>query len=73
MSAPARLPELTHRETTVLEQLGRGKSNVEIAEALHLSESTVKTHLASILTKWEARDRLQVVVLAASAGLLTFE
>ena len=50
--------------------MAQGRSNVEIARALFLSEATVKTHVASILAKTGARDRLQTVVLAYETGLV---
>ncbi|MFV0434812.1 MAG: response regulator [Leucobacter sp.] len=66
------LESLTARETEVLEKLAQGMSNVEIAEALHVSEGTVKAHLGSIMAKWHVRDRVQVLVTAARAGLVSF-
>lgn len=66
------LEALTERESEVLEQLARGRSNAEIAEALHVSEGTVKAHLGSIMSKWHVRDRVQVLVAAARAGLVSF-
>ncbi|MFC5337887.1 response regulator [Leucobacter denitrificans] len=66
------LEALTARETEVLEKLAEGKSNAEIAETLHVSEGTVKAHLGGIMTKWQVRDRVQVLVTAARAGLIDF-
>ena len=61
---------LTPREDDVLRQIARGRSNAEAAVALFLSEATVKTHVAAILGKTGARDRLQAVVLAYESGLI---
>jgi DNA-binding NarL/FixJ family response regulator len=60
---------LSRRETEVLEHMAEGRSNQEIAANLVLSEATVKTHVARILAKLEARDRVQAVVMAYRSGL----
>jgi DNA-binding NarL/FixJ family response regulator len=63
-------PQLTEREREVFRLVGRGASNQEIARALWISESTVKTHITRLFAKLELRDRAQAVVLAYESGLL---
>jgi DNA-binding NarL/FixJ family response regulator len=62
---------LTDRELEVLAMVARGLSNGEIAEELTISPATAKTHVAHLLTKLDARDRIQLVIIAYQSGLVT--
>jgi DNA-binding NarL/FixJ family response regulator len=68
--ADPRLDQLTGREREVLETVARGLSNTELADELFMSVSTAKTHVSHLLTKFAARDRAQLVVLAYETGLI---
>lgn len=62
---------LTPRELSIVELLAQGMSNAEIGRALHVSEATVKANLGRVMTKWSVRDRVQVLVHAVRAGLVS--
>ena len=67
---PRVLTEITDREREVLKLVGFGMSNAEIAAALHITAGTAKTHVARLLAKLDARDRVQLVITAYEAGLV---
>ena len=69
-TATSKLDALTDREREVLIHVARGHSNAEIAAALQVSETTIKTHVGHVLTKLRLRDRTQAVVLAYETGVV---
>jgi DNA-binding NarL/FixJ family response regulator len=68
--APPELEQLTPRELEILKLVAQGLSNAEIAEIAFVSDGTVKTHVARILSKLGLRDRVQVVVFAYECGIV---
>ncbi|MFD7840397.1 response regulator [Streptomyces sp. NPDC059761] len=68
--APERVPAITGREQEVLTLVGRGRSNGEIAQDLFITVATTKSHVARLLTKLDARDRVQLVIKAYEMGLV---
>ena len=70
LGGDASLAELSAREREVLVEVARGLSNADIGERLHISAATAKTHVSRLLTKLDARDRAQLVMLAYESGLV---
>jgi DNA-binding NarL/FixJ family response regulator len=67
---PVALAEVTERERDVLLLVAEGLTNAEIGARLHVTAGTAKTHVAHLLTKLDARDRVQLVILAFRSGLI---
>jgi DNA-binding NarL/FixJ family response regulator len=70
LTPPPGLDLLTEREREVLVAVARGLSNAEIADELYMSHATAKTHVSRVLTKLNARDRAQLVMLAYESGVV---
>ena len=70
VARPAAIKTLTTREAEVLIEVAGGLDNRAIGEKLHVSEATVRTHVTHILSKLEARSRVQAVVMAYESGLV---
>jgi DNA-binding NarL/FixJ family response regulator len=68
---PREISGITDREREVLRLVGMGMSNAEIAAALYITAGTAKTHVARLLAKLGARDRVQLVITAYEAGLVS--
>jgi DNA-binding NarL/FixJ family response regulator len=71
--AKAAHEDLTPRETEVLRQLALGRANKEIADALSISDETVKTHVGNVLAKLQAENRAQAIVQALRRGLISLD
>jgi NarL family two-component system response regulator LiaR len=73
LKAAAPQDNLTPREIEVLRQLALGRSNKEIADALTISDETVKTHVGNVLSKLQVENRAQAIVQALKRGLVSLE
>jgi DNA-binding NarL/FixJ family response regulator len=71
VDSPRRLTSITDRESQVLGLVAQGLSNAEIAQRLHITPGTAKTHVGNLLTKLDARDRIHLVILAYRTGMAT--
>jgi DNA-binding NarL/FixJ family response regulator len=71
VTGPRDIDGITGRERHVLTLIGRGLSNTEIAAELTISLATVKTYVTRLLAKLDARDRVQLVIIAYNTGLVT--
>ncbi len=70
-STSAAADTLSMRERSILERIGQGKSNKEIAKELHIAPETVKSHIKNIFTKLSVEKRAQAVARAQSLGLVS--
>ncbi|MEU8240993.1 response regulator transcription factor [Actinoplanes missouriensis] len=68
---PVSLDGITGRERQVLTLIGQGATNTEIAERMHITTPTVKSYVGRLMTKLDARDRVQLVIVAYRTGLVT--
>ncbi len=73
MEASVHADDLTPRESEVLRRIAQGRSNKEIADALCISEDTVKSHVAKVLAKLQVENRAQAIVQALKRGLVSLE
>lgn len=75
LAAPARperpFPELTERETEILDRIAAGRNNAQIASDLYLSPKTIRNNVSAILAKLQATDRAEIIIRARDAGLGT--
>ncbi|MGG0669123.1 response regulator [Sporosarcina koreensis] len=72
VNMPERIEDLSDREVEVLTRLGEGLNNKEIAEALFITEGTVKNHVSNVIQKLGLRDRTQAAIYAVRHGITTF-